>query len=518
MKNNKRILLVFLIQGIILFLLSSCSNVNTVKAGYSFKTAINVEQSIDEFDKVEFQSLEDLSLGFFKGNIWIKLEIKNKNLAESYMVINDDMINRNYVFYKQDSLTGSLKLINHIKDELKQDYRTFNFPNPNFKIDLAPNEQATYLIVATSDGRTVDATPKLMSMTNYSSFVNGNTIWSFVFLGFIVCLLIINIYQWYIHKHRVYFYYISYMLFTFLMYMGLGGHYYSFELEHITIDHIIFIFIRLWVVSLILYTSVFLEIHIVAPKFYKFIKWVLFIVLGGTTLYQFIWYNSSIAHLHYFENTLSFLWLLLILVTILISAKTRKLELKYYLIPLSCFLLFTTIGLIDGHFQIFPGTPFVYIKLGTIIEFTGFTYFMAILIKRKLESVNNLENELVIASGKLEEKNKLLSTQKEIDKTDLINIFKLVESSLSKETDWDAFKLKFKELSPNFIGQLLVDHPDLSKSEIRLLILLKIGYSQKEIANILNIAPDSVKKAKSRVRKKLNISETVRLNEYLLKF
>ena len=521
MKNNKHIYILFLL----LFSLSSCSNEDTIEVNHSFKAALNVEQSIEEFDKVKFEAFDNLNLGFFKGNIWIKLEITNLIQPKSYMFINNDMINRNYTFYKLDTLTNSFQLVNHIKDKSRQDHRTFNFSNPNFKIDLDSNEQATYLIVTTSDGRTVDATPKLISMTNYFDFINQNMISSILFFGIIGFLLLLNIYQWNIHRQKIYFYCVFYMLSTIFMYIGLEGHLYNFEFKHKTVDHIVFLSIRFWVLCLIMYTANFLDIQVVAPRYYKFIKWFLFIILGGTTLYQFIFYNSSIAHLHYFENILSFLWLLLILVTILLSAKTRKLELRYYLIPLSCFLLFTAIGLIDGLFQILPGTPFIYIKMGTIIEFTGFTYFMSILIKRKLERTENLENELlenrkelVLTSEKLEEKDKLLSTKKGIEKTDVISIFKLLENSLSTEKEWDEFKLKFKELNPNFLDQLLVDHPDLSKSETRLLTLIKIGYSQKEIASLLRIAPDSVKKARSRVRKKLGLAESILLSDYLLNF
>jgi DNA-binding CsgD family transcriptional regulator len=519
LKNNKQTYLLFLIQIILLSLFLSCSDESTIEADYTFKAAINVEQSINDFGKVKFQSFDNLNLGFFRGNLWIKLEIKNEEYeSKSYMFISNDRFNRNYVFYKLDSVDNSLKLVNHIKDHLKKDYRTFNNPNPNLKIDLAPNEQATYLITTTSDGRSKDATPKIISLENYVNFVNENTIWNIVFYGIIFCLLIINIYQWIIYKQKIYFYYIFYILSTCLVYLGIEGYFQLLEIKQIFIDHFIFVFVKMWALSLIIYTTKFLETQIVAPKYYQFIKRVLVVVLGGILLYQFIFFNSSIQYLHYFENVLSFLWLLLIIGAIISSAKTRRLELKYYLIPLTCFIVFTITGLVNVHLQILPFNSFYFVKVGAIIELIGFTYFMTVLIKRKLASVTNLENELIITSEKLEQKNKLLSAQKGIKKTDLISIFKLVENSLSKETDWDAFKLKFKELSPNFINGLLVSHPDLSKSEIRLLTLIKIGYSQKEIANILNIAPDSVKKAKSRVRKKLNISETVRLNEYLLNF
>jgi hypothetical protein len=510
---------------VLICLFSSCSNIDTDKVNHSFKAAINVEQSINEFDDVKFEPFDDLNLGFFRGNLWIKLKIKNEeNENKSFMFISNDRFNRNYIFYKLDSLNNSLKLVNQIKGKLKKDHRTFNNPNPNLKIDLASHEEATYLITTTGDGRTKDATPKIISIENYFNLVNENTIWNIVFYGIICCLLIINIYQWNIYKQKIYFYYIFYIIATCLVYLGIEGYLYNIRVKQVIIDHFIFVSVKLWALSLIIYTSKFLETKIVAPIYYRFIKKVLFVVLGGTILYQFTFYNSSIQHLHYFENVLSFLWLLIIIGIILFSTKTRKLELKYYLIPLACFILFTLIGLIDVHFQVLPGNSFTYVKIGAIVELVGFTYFMKVLIKKKLNKAEHLEKEILenrkqlqTISEELKEKDKTLSTKTNIEKTDLISIFKLLENSLSTENKWNEFKLKFKELNPKFHEKLLAHQANLTKSEIRLLTLIKIGYSQKEIASILNIAPDSVKKAKSRVRKKMNLTESIKLNEYLLK-
>lgn len=512
-----------LFQGVLMCLLSSCSNKEIDNVNHSFKVAINVKQSIDKFDNVKFESFDDLNLGFFRGNLWITLDIKNEeNENKSYMFVSNDRFNRNYVFYKLDILDNSLKLVNHIKDKSLKDHRTFNNPNPNLKIDLAPNEQATYLITTTSDGRTKDATPKIMEIENYFSFINETNIWNILFYGIMFCLLIINFYQWSIYKQKIYFYYIFYITSTILVYLGIEGYLLNLRINHKIIDHFVFIGVKLWALSLILYTSKFFETQIVAPKYYKFIKIVLFAVLGGTLLYQFTFYNTSIQYLHYFENVLSSLWLLLIIGIILFSAKTRRLELKYYLIPFACFIFFTMIGLIDVHFQILPGNAFTYVKLGAIVEIIGFTYFIKVLIKKKLNKTEFLENELLenrkqlqTASEELEEKDKILSAKTNIEKTDLISIFKLLENSLSTEAEWNEFKLKFNELKPDFYKKLLAHQPNLTKSEIRLLTLIKIGYTQKEIAKILSIAPDSVKKARSRVRKKMNISEVVSLNDIL---
>lgn len=487
--------------------------------------AQDVERSINEFDSVKFDSFDNLNLGFFRGNLWIKLDIANEgNENKSYMFISNDRFNRNYVFYKLDTLDHSLKLVNQITDTLRKDYRTFNNPNPNLKIDLASNERATYLITTTSDGRTKDATPKIVSLESYFDFINETNIWNIAFYGTIICLLIINIYQWNIYRKKIFLYYIFYITSTLLVYLGIEGYLFNLRIKHVIIDHFVFVSVKLWALSLIMYTSKFLEIQIVAPRYYRFVKIVLFVVLGGTLLYQFTFYHSSIQYLHYFENILSSLWLLLIIGIILFSAKNRRLELKYYIIPLAGFILFTMIGLIDVHLQLLPGNAFTYVKIGAIVELIGFTYFMTVLIKKKLKQAAQLENELLenrqqlqTASEALEEKVKILSAKTKIEKTDLISIFKLLENSLSTEVEWDEFKLKFEELRPEFHDKLLAHQPPLTKSDIRLLTLIKIGYSQKEIATILNIAPDSVKKLRSRARRKLSLPNSVTLTDYLLK-
>lgn len=519
MKNNKQLFIFCIIQLVILFVFSSCSNENLTEVNHSFKVAINAKESVHDFDKVEFKPFDDLNLGFFKGEVWIKLEIQNEvNEDKSYMFISNDRFSRNYVFYKLDTLNDSIKLVNHIKDSSKQDFRTFNNPNPNLKLDLQPNEHATYLITSTSDGRTKDATPKIITLESYLNFVNDNTFWNIIFYGVISCLLLINFYQWNLYKQKIYFYYIFYLVSTILVYLGIEGYLFHLRLKHTLIDHFIFICIKLWALSLIMYTSKFLDIETVAPKYYRFIKQVLGFVLGSVLVYQFAFYYTSIQHLHYFENVLSFLWLFLIIGILLLSGKTKRLELKYYLIPLGCFIFFTAIGLIDVHFQFLPGNAFTYVKIGAIVELIGFTYFMKILITKKIKESELLEKELLENRKKLQEKDSLLSRKTNITKTDLVSVFKLLENPLSSQSEWDKFKLHLNELDPTFLEHLLNKYPNLSKSEIRLLILFKIGYSQKEISSILNIAPDSVKKAKNRVRKRLNIPESTHLDEFLIKF
>jgi DNA-binding CsgD family transcriptional regulator len=488
----------------------SCSDEKPKNVAYSFEVAKDVKLDIADFHKVEFNSDNNLNLGFYKGNLWIKLEIDNSDTYRTLMFTNNDLFNRNYAFYKLDSSSIEPVLIEKISNNLSYDNRTFNNSYPNFKIDLQPNEKATYIITSQSDGRSTDASPKLITLEEYNSIVNQNIIWSIVFLSSVIALLILNVYLWNLHKHKLYAYYIFYILASLFMYTGFDGYFYKFNFSQLFIDHTIFLSVRIWVLSFVIFTTKFLDIKKINPRIYKYSMIVLIVILGGSTLYEFVFYNTSVQYLHYYENILSFFYLLLIFRFLLVSIKLRKQELKYYLIALSFFLTFIIIGLIDGHFQVFPSNPFVYIKIGTLIEFIGFTYFMTILIKQKFSMNEKLERELSKNRSILQEKEKLLASN-----ASLVSVFKLIENSFSSNSDWNDFKERFKTLDPNFITSLLTKHSDLSKSEIRLLTLIRIGYSQKEIATILNITPESVKKARSRARKKLDLEETQELNSYL---
>lgn len=524
MRDYKYSSILYFIQFFGLFLLFSCAKNQPAAVNYTFEAATNVQVPIERYEEVSFEPFDDLNLGFFRGNVWIKLNIKNPSKeSKSCMFVSNDRFNRNYSFYKLHSEKGRLKLINQISDSLVEDHRTFNNPNPNFKIYLAPYEEAMYLITSSSDGRTKDATPNILSLESYYSFARDSTIWDLVLYIMIIILLLVNIYLWSIYKRNIYLYYILYIISTIFVYLGIEGYLLCLRINNLYIDHFVFISVKLWAFSLIMYTSKFLEIEDVAPRYYKFIKTTLLVVLGSILTYQILFFRTSIQYLHYFENLLTFLWLLMIISIIILSAKKRWLQLKYYLIPLAFFIGFTVFGIVNVHLQLFAGNSFTYVKIGAVFEFIGFTYFMTTLIKKNLErgdqlmdQVNKQREELVEKSKKLEELNLLLKEKTNIEKTDLLNIFALLENSLSSEEEWEKFKEKFQHLNPNFLNELLLKHPDLSKSEIRLLTLVRIGYSQKEIASFLSIAPDSVKKARTRVRKKMNLPEEIQLNEYLL--
>lgn len=70
---------------------------------------------------------------------------------------------------------------------------------------------------------------------------------------------------------------------------------------------------------------------------------------------------------------------------------------------------------------------------------------------------------------------------------------------------WENFTRYFEAVHKDFEKDAVSRYPDISKNELRLMALIKMNLSSKEIANILNISSDGVKKARQRLRKKMNL-------------
>lgn len=83
-----------------------------------------------------------------------------------------------------------------------------------------------------------------------------------------------------------------------------------------------------------------------------------------------------------------------------------------------------------------------------------------------------------------------------------------------KATALGGFDVAFSRVRPGFTEELLSLHPKLTPYELRLCCLLSIGLDTKEIARILSINPDSVKKSRQRLRAKLGIPSNMTFIEY----
>lgn len=99
---------------------------------------------------------------------------------------------------------------------------------------------------------------------------------------------------------------------------------------------------------------------------------------------------------------------------------------------------------------------------------------------------------------------------------ELQSLEQMVDYSFHLDDDWEEFRLYFEQVHPGFFDELKQQYPELTTNELRLSALARLNLSVKETAAIMGITPDSVKTARYRLRKKLDIETEENLSEFLM--
>ncbi|GEM_PF-2203480 len=87
--------------------------------------------------------------------------------------------------------------------------------------------------------------------------------------------------------------------------------------------------------------------------------------------------------------------------------------------------------------------------------------------------------------------------------------------SLRSEKDWEVFKMYFEQVNKTFFDKLTRLAPGLNQYDKRIASLIKLRLNIKESASVLNLSPQSVKGARHRLRKKLGLSSSDDLTEFI---
>ena len=125
------------------------------------------------------------------------------------------------------------------------------------------------------------------------------------------------------------------------------------------------------------------------------------------------------------------------------------------------------------------------------------------------------KNDLI---EKLKEKLELLRVRMPDHSAELKSISQLIQQSSTIDKDWEDFKLTFENVHQDFFPRLLEHCSDLTQSELRLCALVSLNLSIKEMASLMGISPDSVKTARYRLRKKLNLDQDQNLGDFVMGF
>ncbi|SDX89808.1 hypothetical protein SAMN05444411_11137 [Lutibacter oricola] len=146
-------------------------------------------------------------------------------------------------------------------------------------------------------------------------------------------------------------------------------------------------------------------------------------------------------------------------------------------------------------------------------------------LQKKEEFLELKNKELLTSATQLLERD---SQQKEIKKQlDKLNvkgenteIVKELKSSLKINTSikWKEFESHFTSVNDNFYTTLKNKFPKLTPTDLKMCAFIKLGFSSKDMSQIMGLSVEGINTSRSRLRKKMQLDRKIILAEFLQDF
>lgn len=115
----------------------------------------------------------------------------------------------------------------------------------------------------------------------------------------------------------------------------------------------------------------------------------------------------------------------------------------------------------------------------------------------------------------LKEKAKVLKADADADPGYQM-LIQTINFDLQDDNNWENFSRYFEQVHKGFNSKAKKQFPNVTKNDLRLMALLKMNLTSKEIANVLNISSGGIKKARQRLRKKMKIDSNESLEAVII--
>lgn len=383
------------------------------------------------------------------------------------------------------------------------------------------------------------------------------TIWLCT-LCVVVVFFLYNAYVWYFFRDRTYLYYLLIQLGAMGYITGFHGYYnlilpfrhvnfhpvpngnlYFYELNNLIVE----LTVVMIMTGFIQLTRTYLETRQRLPVWDKILRYFNYI-FSAFTLTSIVLTGTGVFYLDYYTafyiNLGVVLIILLMLLTGVVSVRKKYKPGKYFLLAntvtlviMLCLAAYFVLYKFSGEgVLLLPSMAIVSQSVALAIALVARVQLLKDQLHEKEMAVEQERSKNEKLSEKLEynqrelassamfafQKNKLLAdlkrnieqlsvTKPEASTQAIKKIKSTIQSNMLLDADWDKFKLHFEQVHPGFFDDLRMNYPNLTQNEIRLSAYLKINLSVKEIAALMNIDPESVRKAKTRLNKKINQTE-----------
>lgn len=115
-----------------------------------------------------------------------------------------------------------------------------------------------------------------------------------------------------------------------------------------------------------------------------------------------------------------------------------------------------------------------------------------VYLEEKNQQLEQLENEIYKVTNSSNDK---LQEQR-------VSLERLLDSHLMTDESWTQFKAAFIKDKEDFYNNILSTLPGLTESNLRIILLQNLGLNNQQVAQLLGVTIDAVKKSKQRMRKK----------------
>ena len=129
--------------------------------------------------------------------------------------------------------------------------------------------------------------------------------------------------------------------------------------------------------------------------------------------------------------------------------------------------------------------------------------------------MNITRNEFL--TNLITELEELMDNQK-VSKAKSRLILQHIRENISQEDQWQVFQENFDLIHKDFFKKLKELYPQLTPTDLRLAVLIRLNYTSKEIATMQNVSLRGVETARYRLRKKLQLAEENNLYEFFAQF
>lgn len=139
--------------------------------------------------------------------------------------------------------------------------------------------------------------------------------------------------------------------------------------------------------------------------------------------------------------------------------------------------------------------------------------------------IDSKNRELTSNTLMLIEKNKMLEELMkrisnggetgDIEKKTVLELKSQIKAHASQEDEWQFFRIHFEQVHPDFFCKLKIVCSTLTEGELRLCAYIRTGMENKQIAQMLSQQPDTIKKARYRLRKKLPLEQGSSMEDFL---